>query len=192
VSRDAVMGERVRGGDTAREDFAQTAALVVGIVYLVVGIVGFGVTGFSGFVSDGDKNLAGFDLNGFHNVVHMGVGILLIGVSRVRDPVITQGTLIGGGLVYTLAAILGFMDRLQILSINDSVSADNFLHLGSGLAALIIGLIAASLTPTTPVEDTGPWRHAPEDAVPTGRPSTQELDVPSPGIGLTRRSRVSG
>jgi hypothetical protein len=187
VRTDVASGSRAGGSDGAI-DFAQTAALVVGIAYLIIGLVGFGVTGFKGFVSDYNKNLAGFDLNGFHNVVHLGIGLLLIVVSRLRDPIITQGTLIGGGLVYILAAVLGFMDRLQILSINDPLSADNFLHLFSGLAALAIGLIAANMTEETPVGPRGPWRHAPEDAMPTGAPSTQELDVPAPGIGLTRRS----
>ena len=54
---DVAMRNRAAAEGT---DFAQTVALIVGIVYLIVGIVGFFVTGFKGFVSDYDKNIVGF------------------------------------------------------------------------------------------------------------------------------------
>ncbi len=120
----------------------QVFALVVGIVYLAVGIVGFAVTGFTGFVADTDEALLGFDLNVFGNIVHLLIGGGFLVASRM-DAVITQGVVIGGGLVYILAALLGFLNELQILSINDEIAPDNFLHLVSGSAAVIFGLIGA-------------------------------------------------
>jgi hypothetical protein len=123
-------------------NIAQPFALIVGVVYLAVGLVGFAVTGFTGVTTDGGDDLLGFDLNIFHNVVHAVIGLILIVVSQV-DAAITQGVLIGGGLVYILAAGLGFLNELQILSINDELAADNFLHLASGLAAFAVGLIGA-------------------------------------------------
>ena len=121
---------------------AQVFALVVGIVYLAVGIVGFAVTGFTGFVADTDEALLGFDLNVFGNIVHLLIGGGFLVASRM-DAVITQGVVIGGGLVYILAALLGFLNELQILSINDEIAPDNFLHLVSGSAAVLAGLIGA-------------------------------------------------
>ncbi len=125
---------------------AQFAALAVGIVYLAVGLIGFAVTGFSGWVVDTREDLLSFDLNGFHNIVHLGVGAILIGVSLVREPTITQGVLIGGGLVYLLAAVLGFTGNLgSLLSIDGKLASDNFLHLVSGAAAVLVGLLGGDL-----------------------------------------------
>ena len=131
-----------RGGGGG-ENITQQFALVVGIVYLVVGIVGFFVTGFTGLTTDGQDKLLGFDLNVFHNVVHLAIGAGFIAVSRLNDATIAQGVVIGGGLVYVLAAGLGFLNELQILSIDSEFAADNFLHLFSGLAAVIFGVLGA-------------------------------------------------
>lgn len=121
---------------------AQVGALLVGIAYVFVGILGFAFTGFTGWVVDTREDLLGFDLNGFHNVVHLGIGAILIGVAFVREPAITQGVLLGAGLVYLLAAVLGFTQNLdQLLSIDGVLASDNFLHLGSGAAALALGLL---------------------------------------------------
>jgi hypothetical protein len=139
-------GEEENIVNTETGNIAQLFALVVGVTYLAVGLVGFAATGFTGVVTDGGDKLIGFDLNIFHNVVHLVIGGLLLVVSRLPDPVIAQGVLIGGGLVYILAALLGFLNELQILSIDDELALDNFLHLFSGLAALIVGILGAMQT----------------------------------------------
>ena len=132
--------------ETALAHPAQLGALVVGVAYLLVGLIGFAVTGFTGWVVDTREDLLGFDLNGFHNIVHLGIGAILIGVSLVREPAITQGVLIGGGLVYLLAAVLGFTGNLgDLLSIDGLFASDNFLHLGSGLGAIAFGLLGGDV-----------------------------------------------
>jgi len=132
--------------ETALSHPAQLGALVVGILYLVVGLVGFLVTGFTGWVVDTREDLLGFDLNGFHNIVHLGIGLILICVSLVSYPAITQGVLIGGGLVYLLAAALGFTNNVgDLLSIDGIFASDNFLHLGSGLGAILFGLLGGDV-----------------------------------------------
>ncbi len=124
---------------------ANLFALVAGAAYALIGVVGFAVTGFEGVTQNGPDDLLGFDLNPFHNVVHLAIGLGFIAASRL-DPTLCQGIVIGGGLVYILAALLGFLNELQILSINDEVAADNFLHLVSGSAAVLFGLIGARQT----------------------------------------------
>ncbi len=134
-------------GDSSGADslnIARVIAALVGVVYTMVGLVGFAVTGFGDdFALNTKADLFGFDLNSFHNIVHLVVGLGLFFGSRARDVSVPQGMLIGGGLVYLLAAFLGFLNELQILSINDPIAADNFLHLASGLAAVTFGLLGA-------------------------------------------------
>ena len=134
---------------------AQVFALVVGVVYALLGVVGFVATGFDGVVQNGPDDILGFDLNPFHNVVHLAIGLGFILASRL-DATLTQGIVIGGGLVYILAAVLGFVNELQILSINDEVAADNFLHLVSGSLAVIFGLIGARQTDAAFAASSGP------------------------------------
>ena len=50
---------------------SRTIALVLGLGYIVVGLAGFAATGFTGFVEDTDETLLGFDVNVFHNIVHL-------------------------------------------------------------------------------------------------------------------------
>jgi hypothetical protein len=160
-------------GSERGENPAQVFAFLAGVIYLVVGFAGFVVTGLDGFVTDGEDALLGFDLNVFHNFVHVAVGAYLLVVSRLGDPVIAQGVLIGGGLVLVLAALLGFMDDLQILSVDSGTAADNFLHLFSGLAATIFGLIGAGVTGAQqPERDLAP------ETRPGAVPATVELDIP--------------
>lgn len=137
----ASMRQSSSGGSGT--NIARPVALIVGIAYLAIGVIGFAATGFTGFVSDGDDKLIGFDLNIFHNIVHLAVGAGLLIGSRLRDVTIVQGMLIGGGLVYLLAALLGFMNHLQIISIDDHLAIDNFLHLISGAAAFAVGVLGA-------------------------------------------------
>ncbi len=138
------MGGRMRQGSasTGGENVVKVVALLLGISYVAAGVIGFTVTGFTGFVAETDEQFLGFfDLNIFHNIVHLAIGVGLIIASRMRDVSITQGVLIGVGLFYLLAAVLGFLNFLQIISINTSLSFDNFFHLLTGLVALIFGLI---------------------------------------------------
>ena len=128
---------------------AQVFALIVGIVYLLVGLIGFAVTGFgSTWVHDTNDELLGFALNGFHNVVHIGVGLILIGASMAPSPAITQGILIGGGATYLLAAFLGFTGQLDhLLSIESKSDPENFLHLVSGALAVGAGFLGGAGEP---------------------------------------------
>lgn len=119
-------------------------ALVFGVVYLVVGLVGFAVTGFDQFASETNEKLIVFALNPLHNIAHIGVGaLLLIGSSR-HETAKSMNLLVGA--VYLLLAILGFAGVLvdEILSVN---SADNFLHVATAALALYFGTAGAAAMP---------------------------------------------
>ncbi|MCP9490538.1 MAG: DUF4383 domain-containing protein [Solirubrobacteraceae bacterium MAG38_C4-C5] len=139
---------RERSASTGRGNVARTFALVIGLGYVAAGLIGFTATGFSGPVvlNTEDAFLGFFDLNIFHNIVHVAIGGGLLVASRMRDLSITQGALVGVGLFYLLAALLGFLNYLQLISINTSLSVDNFFHLLTGAVALIFGLIGIRQT----------------------------------------------
>ena len=142
------------------ENLSKAFAVGFGVFYIAIGLIGFAVTGFEGFTADTDEQLLGLDLNVFHNIVHVAIGLGLVLAATARDETVTQGVVIGVGLFYAVAALLGFLDYLQIISINGHLSLDNFLHLFSALAALGFGLFAAqrqhrSLAESGSLEETG-------------------------------------
>jgi len=133
----ATAGNNVAGrGKTVPE----ILALVFGAVYLLVGIVGFFVTGFDDFFShDTGETLLGFEINGMHNVVHILIGVAGLALSRTLAGARTYGWLLaigyGAAFVYGLIAIDKDWD---FLSIN---TADNVLHILTALVGLVIALL---------------------------------------------------
>ncbi|MGY1594717.1 DUF4383 domain-containing protein [Geodermatophilus sp. SYSU D00708] len=117
----------------------QALALAFGAIYLIVGIIGFFVTGFEGFFAhDTGKTLLGFEINGMHNVVHIVIGIAGLLLARTLAGARTYGWLLavgyGAAFVYGLIAI---GETWDFLSIN---AADNVLHLLTALVGLVIAL----------------------------------------------------
>lgn len=124
---------------------AQMFALVFGVVYLLLGIVGFAVTGFDEFAgSTFNEKLLVFPLNPLHNIVHLAVGALWIASSRRHDAAKNVNTIIG--VVYLLTAVLGFAGLLEWLAIEGGADgADNWLHLASGALSLYFGTAGATV-----------------------------------------------
>jgi hypothetical protein len=120
---------------------AQLYALLFGITLLAVGILGF--IADSSF--DTGSNVQGsdfiiFEVNGWHNLVHIASGIAGIALSRRADS--ARLFALGFGAVYLLVAILGFIDGNDVLGLIPVDAADNVLHLA--IAALGIGAGLAS------------------------------------------------
>ena len=118
----------------------QWLALVIGAVYLLVGIAGFFVTGFDGFTEhDHDQTLLGFAINPLHNIVHLVIGLLGVLMWNKRSSARTYGWILAIG--YGAATIYGLIvagdAEGNILNIN---GADNGLHIVSTLAGLAIAL----------------------------------------------------
>lgn len=117
----------------------QAFAFVGGSAYALAGLAGFFLTGPSGWLSDGNEALLGFEVNAFHNFFHLAAGLFLVVVAFVNPPEIAAGVSLGTGAVLLMAAGAGFTDHLQILSMNGATAADNFLHLATGTAAVFFG-----------------------------------------------------
>ena len=111
-------------------------AAVFGAVYLVVGLAGFAVTGFSQFAGTDGDTLIVFDVNPLHNIVHLAIGAVLLAASRtVRGARAANSTV---GAVYLLVGVIGLFlvgTDANILALN---GADNVLHFAS--AALLLGV----------------------------------------------------
>ena len=117
----------------------QMLGLAIGAVYLLVGIVGFFITGFDDFFAHNtNETIVGFEINPFHNVVHILIGATGLALARTLSGARTYGWLLavgyGAAFIYGLFAVDAEWD---FLSIN---WADNWLHLVSALAGLAIAL----------------------------------------------------
>jgi hypothetical protein len=120
----------------------QMLALAFGVVYLLVGIVGFFITGFDGFTSnqtDGNMDkLLVFMINPLHNVVHILIGLAGIALSRTLAGARTYGWLLAVG--YGAAFVYGLIaagEDWDFLNIN---AADNVLHIATAVVGLVMAL----------------------------------------------------
>jgi hypothetical protein len=115
-------------------------ATIFGAVYILVGLLGFAVTGGVGFIAtEGGLLLGIFMVNPLHNIAHLliGAALLIAGLSSVSA---AKGVNVTIGAVYLLLGIVGFFiaeSALNILALN---TADHFLHLASALVLLGVGL----------------------------------------------------
>ncbi|MEL4411458.1 DUF4383 domain-containing protein, partial [Shewanella algae] len=83
-------------------------ATVFGAVYLLVGLLGFAVTGGVGFASsEGNLLLGIFAVNPLHNIAHLliGAALLVAGLANARA---AKGVNTTVGAVYLLLGIVGF------------------------------------------------------------------------------------
>jgi hypothetical protein len=130
-----------------------TAALVVGVAFLAVGILGFipGITEhykqmtFAGHDSDA-KLLGVFEVSVLHNIVHLLFG--LAGVAAGRATGLTaQRYLIGGGAIYLIlwvyGLVVGHESKANFVPVNN---ADNWLHLILGAGMVVLGVTLGQVT----------------------------------------------
>jgi hypothetical protein len=122
----------------------QLYALVIGAVYLLVGVVGFF---FASEFTEGssDDQFIIFRLNHLHNLLHVALGVGWLAASRAASAANGVNTLFG--IVLLLVAILGLsgIDLMHtLLNIPESTDPDNFLHLTTGGIALFFGTVGAA------------------------------------------------
>ena len=122
----------------------QQLSLAFGVIYTLIGVIGFFITGFGDFFGnhngmemahEGDT-LLGFMINPAHNVVHILIGLAGIALSRTLKSARTYGLLLlvgyGAAFVYGLIAIDKDWDFLNLNW------ADNILHLATAIVGAII------------------------------------------------------
>ncbi len=119
----------------------KTAAIIFGIVFLAVGILGF-VPGATTDVNGMPMLLGIFHVNTAHNFVHLASGVVFLlcgmagaGPSRMFFKIF--------GLVYALVAVLGFMNPAgPLLGMISNNPATTYLHVVLAVAMLFLGFVA--------------------------------------------------
>lgn len=130
---------------------AQLYSLLFGIVLLAVGILGFVADSSFGTGSDVEgSDFIIFEVNGWHNIVHILTGLLGLALARRRDT--ARAYALGFGAVYLVVTIWGFITGDQVLWLIPVDAADNVLHLLIAVAGLAAGLASrdASAPRATP------------------------------------------
>jgi hypothetical protein len=127
---------------TASRSINRIIGAVFGGVYILVGILGFTVTGGRTITDTmGGKLLGLFMVNPLHNLVHIAIGLLLAGAAwtGTRAAKAVNTTV---GAVYLVVGVIG----LFVLGSSDNIlalnSADNGLHFASALLLLGVGIAA--------------------------------------------------
>lgn len=112
---------------------AKTLLYVFGVVFLVVGALGFVSNPLVG--ADG----ALFETDTLHNIVHLAFGVVFILVGMMA-PANAAMTLTVGGVVYAVLAVLGFLlvpGEGLLLGLVHTNTADHWLH--TALAVVLLG-----------------------------------------------------
>lgn len=109
-------------------------AFVIGVVFLVVGILGFVPE-----TAPGGYLFGVFHVNALHNVVHIVTGLISIWVGSVSWLACKRFFQIFG-VIYLLVAILGFFYGDEpIFGLLSNNRADTWLHLGLGVVIFYLG-----------------------------------------------------
>jgi Domain of unknown function (DUF4383) len=120
---------------------ARLYATVVGAVLTILGIIGFFYSSSFGSPGSVDAIFGIFDVNGWHNVLHLATGLLGLAAAGYA----ARSYALAIGLLYLVLSIWGFIvgSGDAILSIIPVCTQDNVLHLLLG----VLGLAAGAASP---------------------------------------------
>lgn len=115
----------------------QTFSLWFGIVYLLVGVLGF-IPGVTQQLPEGELLLGIFGVNPLHNIAHLLFGAALVwGASSVANAVAVNRVL---AVVFAVLVVAHFIPALvDLLELN---TADLLLHAASALLTGYFGFVA--------------------------------------------------
>jgi hypothetical protein len=125
----------------------QIAALIIGAVFVLVGIAGFipGIT-----TNVGDMKFAGhespsellglFQVSILHNIVHLAIGIIGLVAAATWEG--ARLYLVGGGAIYLALAVYGWIvERTSDANFVPMNNADNVLHVVLGAGMILLGVV---------------------------------------------------
>ncbi|MDX6231152.1 MAG: hypothetical protein QOH68_100 [Nocardioidaceae bacterium] len=146
----------LRGNVTGAEQFARAAAAVVGVTFLLVGVLGFvpGITTDYDSMTFADHEsgaelLGIFQVSILHNIVHLLFGVA--GLWAATQARLVAPVLLGSAAIYGLLTIYGIViDKESDANFVPLNSADNWLHL-----VLTVGLAGLGLYVKKRLDDSG-------------------------------------
>ena len=121
--------------------------LVLGAVFVVIGLVGFtATTGVDLIATDGGLLIGLFEVNPLHNLLHVAVGAGLVLAALIGNRASAYANSAVGALflVLGLAGLFLIDSPFNYLAIN---VADNVLHFAGAAVLLAVGLGALRPTP---------------------------------------------
>ena len=132
---------------------AQWYCLLVGLSLLLAGAFGFladasfdtGGTADTDRLGNADGQLRGdgflgFEVNAWHNIVHLLSGVVLLAAFRRRGRAKTVA--LAFGVVYGVVALIGLIDGGDVLGIIPVNGADNVLHIALSALGILTGLMS--------------------------------------------------
>ena len=119
----------------------QKLAMIFGVVFIIVGLLGFYYTGMN-MQAEPDKShylLGMFPVNALHNIVHVLFGVWGILAARSWNGAVTYAKT--GGIIYILLAVLGFISpsAFGLIPIGGN---DIWLHAVLGVVLAAVGFTA--------------------------------------------------
>ncbi len=124
----------------------QRFAALFGAVYLLVGVAGFALTGFTPFFGMHHHTLLIFAVNPLHNPIHRLLGVVWLACAP--RPRAAHSADLGIGVVLGLVTVLGFVGGMGVLGMTGLADPDNFLHLATATLALYFGSVGDAATAT--------------------------------------------
>ena len=129
--------------DHLPKTLAQKYCLLAGAALLLVGVLGFIA---EGSFTIGDElqggSFLGFEVNGWHNLVHILSGIVLLGAANTRPTAKTVA--MGFGFVYGLVFLIGLIQGDEVLGVIPVNGPDHVLHFLLAAAGIAAGLVSAT------------------------------------------------
>jgi hypothetical protein len=125
---------------------AQWFCLIVGATLVVVGLLGFLAEATFDTSAGGDpgaldgENFVLFEVNGWHNVVHIASGLFLLALAGKHRTARTAA--LAFGAIYAVVTVVGLIDGHDVLGVIPVNPADNVLHI-----LLTVAAFAAALAP---------------------------------------------
>jgi len=142
----AYSADQTAGRGAGRTN-VQKAALAVGIVFLLIGVLGFipGITSNYGQLEFASANseallLGLFQVSILHNIVHLLFGVL--GLAMARSVSGARTYLVFGGVIYLVLFLYGLLvgqdSAANFVPLN---TADDILHLLLGIGMIALGVV---------------------------------------------------
>src|SRR5687768_12440572 len=131
-----------RGGDGGESGTAaQWYCLLAGAALLVAGAVGFIADASFNAGSDVEgSDLVIFEVNAWHNIVHLASGALLLAAAARRTSAWTVALLFG--IVYGAVTVVGLFSGDHVLGLIPVNGPDHVLHATLALAGIVAALIS--------------------------------------------------